>query len=245
MFTTSIEIPISPVKIDHKSHMLMLGSCFSENMGRKLQNAFFQTDINPFGILYNPFSIRNSIDYLIECKEFSKEDVFQYGSLWHSFSHDSSFSDISQEECLRKINSRLKQTADNLCKTDFLFITFGTAWVFELTGSGETVANCHKLPAKEFRRRRLSVNEIADEYQTLIARLQTSFPQLQIIFSISPIRHWKDGAHENIISKSTLLLAIEELEKSLPNVHYFPAYEIMMDELRDYRFYAKGKFHPS
>ena len=182
---------------------------------------------------------------MIDCKEFSKDDVSRNGSLWHSLSHDSSFSDINQEECLRKINSRLKQASDNLHKTDFLFITFGTAWVFELTESGETVANCHKLPAKEFRRRRLSVNEIADEYQTLITRLQTSFPQLQIIFSVSPIRHWKDGAHENTISKSTLLLAIEELEKMPPNVHYFPAYEIVMDELRDYRFYAKDMFHPS
>ena len=245
MFTTPIDIPISPVKIDHKSNMLMLGSCFSENMGKKLQNAFFQVDINPFGVLYNPFSIRNSINYLIENKEFTRNDVFRYGSLWHSFSHDSSFSDINQDECLRKINLRLSQATDLLHTTDFLFITFGTAWIFESLKSNKPVANCHKLPAKEFRRRRLSVEEIVSEYQQLIGRLQTVAPHLNIIFSVSPIRHWKDGVHENTISKSTLLLTVEQLEKTLPNAFYFPAYEIMMDELRDYRFYAADMFHPS
>ena len=245
MFTTPIKIPISSVKIDHKGHLLTLGSCFSENIGRKLQNAFFQVDVNPFGVLYNPFSVADSIRFLLQKKAFEQHDTFFYGSLWHSFSHDSSFSDINQDTCLKKINVRLEQAAEQLNETGVLLITFGTAWVFESIKSGKTVANCHKLPEKEFRRQRLNVSEIVDEYQLLITQLQMVFPQLQIIFSISPIRHRKDGAHENTISKSILLLAVEELEKSLPNVHYFPAYEIMLDELRDYRFYAKDMFHPS
>ncbi len=245
MFTTSVEIPPSSVDIDHKSQILTLGSCFSENIGKKLQNAFFNIDVNPFGVLYNPLSIQNSLRLLLDDKEFTEKDIFRHASLWHSFSHDSSFSHIDADTTLKAINSRLRQASVNLSKADFLLITFGTAWVFEQANGGNVVSNCHKLPAAEFRRRRLTLDEIVNNYNDLIQTLQTSFPNLRIVFSVSPIRHWKDGAHENNISKATLLLAIDELTRKYSNIDYFPAYEIVMDELRDYRFYASDMLHPS
>lgn len=245
LFRTKVEIPLSNWKISCKDTVLTLGSCFAENIGKKMQEVCFQTDVNPFGVLYNPVSIKNSIDLLIKNEPFSENDLFEYNSLWQSFSHSSQFSDSSMMNCLTGINSRLSTAANFLKKTDFLLITYGTAWVFEERKSGKVVSNCHKLPADKFIRRKLTVEEIVDDYGDLISRLQTLFPKLNIIFTVSPIRHWKDGAHENNLSKSTLLLAVDAMQKQYENVSYFPAYEIQMDELRDYRFYAADMLHPS
>lgn len=245
MFQTRVEIPLSPVNITYESHVMTLGSCFAENIGKKMHDVYFLTDINPFGVLYNPVSIRNSIALLLKNNEFTKEDIFENKSLWQSFSHSSQFSDSTPEVCLDKINNRLETSRSFLQKADFLLITFGTAWVFEEKKSGSVVANCHKLPESKFVRKRLSVSDIATDFTVLISKLQTRYPNLELIFSVSPIRHWKDGAHENNISKSTLLLAIDILQKVFENVHYFPAYEIQLDELRDYRFYASDMLHPS
>jgi len=245
MFQTKIEIPVSDIKISFKDHIMTLGSCFAENIGRKMEDVYFDTDINPFGVLFNPVSIKNSIELLLQKKTFTIDDIFQYKSLWQSFSHSSLFTDTTSEGCITKINYRLNSASEFLLNTKVILITFGTAWVFEEKKSGRVVSNCHKLPASEFIRRRLTVNEIVDDYKILIQKLQAIFPDLQIVFSVSPIRHWKDGAHENNISKSTLLLAIDELQKENEKIHYFPAYEIQMDELRDYRFYAADMLHPS
>jgi len=245
MFQTKVEIPAQDLKITYEDHILTLGSCFAENIGKKMQNIHFDTEVNPFGVLYNPVSIRNSIELLIENKPFTKKDIFEYNYLWQSFSHSSLFSDITAEKCLTKINKRFETAANFLRNTDFLLITFGTAWVFEDRKRGSVVSNCHKLPSELFKRRRLTVKEIVVDYTTLISRLQILLPNLKIIFSVSPIRHWKDGAHENTLSKSTLLLAIDALQKEFENVQYFSAYEIQMDELRDYRFYAPDMLHPS
>ncbi|HEY5591574.1 MAG TPA: GSCFA domain-containing protein [Paludibacter sp.] len=245
MFQTRVEIPLSPVNITYESHVMTLGSCFAENIGKKMHDVYFLTDINPFGVLYNPVSIRNSIALLLKNNEFTKEDIFENKSLWQSFSHSSQFSDSTPEVCLDKINNRLETSRSFLQKADFLLITFGTAWVFEEKKSGSVVANCHKLPESKFVRKRLSVSDIATDFTVLISKLQTRYPNLELIFSVSPIRHWKDGAHENNISKSTLLLAIDTLQKVFEHVHYFPAYEIQLDELRDYRFYASDMLHPS
>jgi len=245
MFQTRVEIPLSHVNITYESHVMTLGSCFAENIGKKMHDVYFLTDINPFGVLYNPVSIRNSIALLLKNNEFTKEDIFENKSLWQSFSHSSQFSDSTPEVCLDKINNRLETSRSFLQKADFLLITFGTAWVFEEKKSGSVVANCHKLPESKFVRKRLSVSDIATDFTVLISKLQTRYPNLELIFSVSPIRHWKDGAHENNISKSTLLLAIDTLQKVFEHVHYFPAYEIQLDELRDYRFYASDMLHPS
>jgi len=245
MFQTRIEIPRSGVNISYKNRVMTLGSCFAENIGKKLHDAYFLTDINPFGVLYNPISIRNSIDLLLMDNQFTNEDIFESRGLWQSFSHSSLFSDSTPESCLDKINKRLDISRMFLQQADFLLITFGTAWVFEEVKSGRVVSNCHKLPSSKFSRRRLTVEEIVNDYTNIISKLQTQFPNLKLIFSVSPIRHWKDGAHENNISKSTLMLAIDSLMNKFKNVQYFPAYEIVMDELRDYRFYASDMLHPS
>ena len=245
MFQTPVEILKSPFSITYEDLILTLGSCFAGNIGQKLQDVYFDTDVNPFGVLYNPLSISNSFDLLIQNKPFTEKDIFEYKSMWQSFSHSSLFADTSKEGCLEKINTRLNSAAENLKKANVLLITFGTAWIFEEVKSGRVVSNCHKLPASTFTRRRLEVNEIVDVFNCLICNLLNKNPELQIIFSVSPVRHWKDGAAENSVSKSTLLLAANELQEQFANVHYFPAYEIMMDELRDYRFYAPDMLHPS
>ena len=245
MFQTKVAIPPTKLNITYEDRIMTLGSCFADNMGRKMQEVYFETDINPFGVLYNPISICNSIELLIENNEFTASDIFQQKELWQSFSHSSLFSATTAERCLENINERFRSAASFLTQTDFLIITFGTAWVFEEKRSGSVVSNCHKLPASHFVRRRLSVDEIVLDYSALILKLKTLFPKLKIIFSVSPIRHWKDGAHENNISKSTLLLAIAALQQQFDSVDYFPAYEIQLDELRDYRFYASDMLHPS
>ena len=245
MFRTSIDIKPYSFRLDYQSNILTLGSCFSENMGLKMKNVFFKTEINPFGVLYNPISILNSIQLLLQNKKFTASDIFEYKSLWHSFSHSSSFSDVSSELCLSKMNERISFASEFIKSTDVLLITFGTAWVFTDKESGRVVSNCHKLPAAKFNRRRLTVDEITEAYSDLLTKLKALYPNLNVVFSVSPIRHWKDGAHENTISKSTLLLAVDALQNQFGNVHYFPAYELLMDELRDYRFYASDMLHPS
>lgn len=245
MFRTSIDIKPYSFRLDYQSNILTLGSCFSENMGLKMKNVFFKTEINPFGVLYNPISILNSINLLLENKRFTVSDIFEYKSLWHSFAHSSSFSDVSSELCLSKMNERISFASEFIKSTDVLLITFGTAWVFTDKESGRVVSNCHKLPAAKFNRRRLTVDEITEAYSDLLTKLKALYPNLNVVFSVSPIRHWKDGAHENTISKSTLLLAVDALQNQFGNVHYFPAYELLMDELRDYRFYASDMLHPS
>ena len=245
MFQTKIDIPVPEIRISYEDYIMTLGSCFAENIGNKLKNVYFETDINPFGVLYNPVSISNSIELLLRKKVFTNEDIFEYNSLWQSFLHSSPFTDISAEECLNKMNSRLNFSAEFLQNTQILLITFGTARVFEEKKSGRVVSNCHKLPATDFIRRRLTVEEIVNDYNELIIKLKSVYPTINIIFSVSPIRHWKDGAHENNISKSILIMAIDELQKLNDKVYYFPAFEIQMDELRDYRFYASDMLHPS
>jgi hypothetical protein len=243
---TKVEIPsLEDVKIGYTDQILSLGSCFAENIGRKMAGSCFDVDINPFGVLYNPTSIANSIEILLDEKVFVASDLFQNKELWQSFSHSSLFSDISVDGCLEKINHRLTQAYQRMNQVNVLLITFGTAWVFEERKSGRVVSNCHKLPTADFVRRRLTVSEIVQLYSQIISRLQSNNPALKIIFTVSPIRHFKDGAHENNLSKSTLLLAVNELQNNHEKVHYFPAYEIMMDELRDYRFYASDMCHPS
>lgn len=243
MFRTIVNIEVSSSKINYQDTIMTLGSCFSENIGRKLQNAYFDVDINPFGVLFNPVSVAKSIQLMLDNKLFTEDDIFQNGSLFNSFAHSTLFSGSSAEETLAKMNQRMEVAVGNLQKAQFLILTLGTAWVYEY--EGEVVSNCHKLPSFNFQRRRLTVSEIVSNYDQLIQKLRIRFPELQIVFTVSPIRHWKDGAHENNLSKSILHLAVEELQHLFPFVSYFPAYEIQLDELRDYRFFTADMFHPS
>ena len=246
-FFTEIQIPEFPRQIDYSKSMMFLGSCFSENIGQKLIDLKFDVDMNPFGILYNPESIANSLKILLEKRVFTENDLFQDQGLWNSFYHHSRFSDVDRNAALEKINRRISSSYEFLKKADFLVITFGTAWVYELRKTGQIVSNCHKIPAAEFKRFRLGVFEITNVYRELLEQIWKFNPDLKVIFTVSPIRHWKDGAVENQLSKATLLLAIDQLIKGFGNqvCTYFPSYEIMMDELRDYRFYAEDMLHIS
>ena len=246
-FFTEIQIPEFTDQMDYSKSMMLFGSCFSENIGQKLLDLKFNVDMNPFGILYNPESIANSLRILLEKRIFTESDLFQDQGLWNSFYHHSRFSDVDPKAALEKINNRILASHEFLKKADFLIITFGTAWVYELKKTGQIVSNCHKIPASEFKRFRLEISEITNVYNPLLEQIRKFNPKLKVIFTVSPIRHWKDGAIENQLSKATLLLAIDQLIKGFGNkaCAYFPSYELMMDELRDYRFYAEDMLHIS
>jgi hypothetical protein len=243
---SKIDLPKSSVEISYDDQHMLVGSCFAENIGNRLIDNQFRADLNPFGILYNPESIALSIRRLMMNKRWKPEELFFSDGLYYSFGHHGSFSDSTEEDCLRKINERLLASAVNLQKTSRLFITFGTAYLYRLKATGEVVANCHKQPAGLFVRERLSVAEIVEPWEKLLSGLFEMNQELILFFSVSPVRYWQDGVHENQLSKSILLLAIEQLQARFPEqTVYFPAYELMMDELRDYRFYAGDLFHPS
>lgn len=237
-------IPIKPQPwISHSTRFVLLGSCFAENIGQRLIDYRFQVDMNPFGVLYNPLSIAQALERLAENRPFVADELFEHNSLWHSWMHHGSFSDQSKEKALEKMNERFVLANQNLKKTDLLIITFGSAWVYEF--DGRVVANCHKVPNNRFVRRRLTVNEIVARYTQLFAALRQQNPKLKVLLSVSPIRYLRNDATENQTSKATLLLATEALCQQLPDVDYFPAYEILLDELRDYRFFADDMVHPS
>ena len=246
-FQTEVEIPEFKWKTGYSKKNLFIGSCFTENIGNKMAALKYNADINPFGILYNPASVANSIQILLKKKQFNERDLIFYNDLWHSFSHHGKFSKTDKNNTLEEINSSIQSSSENMGTTDFLFLTFGTAWIYEFKKTGEVVSNCHKIPASEFKRRRLSVKEISDKYTRLLPEIWKQNPGCKIIFTVSPVRHWKDGAIENQRSKATLLLAIDKIteEFGLEKCAYFPSYEIMMDELRDYRFYAEDMIHIS
>ncbi len=243
---TRISIPKAPFAFSYTEQTVLLGSCFAENIGKKLEENKFKTDLNPFGTLYNPSSIAEAIRMLLHPERFTGDDLFRHEGVYHSFSHHSRFSSPSETECLENINGRLFSSAEIIRKARRMIITLGTAWVYRLRSTGKIVSNCHKLPEKMFDRQMLSVDEITAEWKSLLLSLWEQNPELKIQFTVSPIRHWKDGAHGNQLSKATLLLAVEQLQKDFPEqTAYFPAYEIIMDELRDYRFYADDMLHPS
>ena len=246
-FRTEVDIPELKSKLNYRHQSMMIGSCFAENIGNYLEALCFPISVNPFGILYNPISIANSLFHILNGKVFSEKDLFFANNLYNSFSHHSCFSDVKSESVLNKINIQLTNALKDLQNSSHLFITFGTAWVFRHKISGEVVSNCHKLPANNFEKERLTVRQITEIWSPLITRIHKLNCGLKFVFTVSPIRHLKDGAHDNQLSKSALLLAIDQLisEFGEDNVSYFPAYEVVLDELRDYRFYASDMTHPS
>lgn len=256
---TKVELPRgTSLSIDYSSRLMSLGSCFSDSIGEHLTHAKFACDVNPFGTLYNPFSIARAICTMVEgClyDEDSPELLSTADGWWHSFMHHSRFSAPTKGECIRQINERLQAAIDALPKLDCLLITLGTAYVYffkdgkKNVHDGHTfkdaVANCHKLPEKQFVRELQDPCDILDALGYAISRLKEVNPKLQILFTVSPIRYVRDGFHASQLSKSSLLLAVDKLCRSDSNCHYFPAYEILLDELRDYRFYADDMLHPS
>ncbi|MDR0427825.1 MAG: GSCFA domain-containing protein [Dysgonamonadaceae bacterium] len=244
-FRTEVVIPSSDFKLSHQNKIMMIGSCFVENISAKLQNAGFDININPFGIMYNPISVLITLNELLNKKRYFSKDLFLHQGLYHSFSHHSRFSGSNPEAVIENINNQIDQSSRFLFHADYLFITWGTANVYFRLSDKNPVANCHKLPAKEFIHKRLTSTEITTPWQIFLNQLKEINPKLKIIFTISPIRHWKDGATENQISKSVLFVALDTLIQANEDVYYFPSYEIIMDDLRDYRFYAEDMLHPN
>ena len=243
---TPVELPAQIPGITHAQRLLLLGSCFAQNIGTLLTDNRFRADVNPFGILYNPLSISTALRQIVSGRMYTESDLFAFRECWHSPMHHGSFSSPSPTETLQRINTRLQEAHRHWDDTDWLLITFGTAYVYQQHDTQRIVANCHKLPEKQFTRRRLTVEEIVTEYTALLCELRASCPQLKVLFTVSPIRHLRDGLHANQLSKATLLLAIDRLREAFPQtVYYFPSYEIVLDELRDYRFYADDMLHPS
>jgi hypothetical protein len=241
---TEVNLPGYPFQLDHQSPVLMMGSCFTENIGQLLEKYLFPVSVNPFGVTYNPLSVKKGIEALIEKEAYEPDDLDRHNDLWLSFEHDTGYSSIQQSEALEKINKDFREAKEMLKRAGTLFITWGTAWIYRFNPSGEVVCNCHKIPASQFTRSRLTTREIIREYEDLLPRLFDFNPRLKIVFTVSPVRHWKDGAHGNQLSKATLLLAGEALSESFPEqFFYFPSYEMVMDELRDYRFYADDLLH--
>ena len=247
-FRTEVAVNRENTNLDYNSTILMLGSCFTTEIGAILNDYRFNVMANPFGTLYNPASILNSLKRFSSCTMFVEKDVIHTNPTnasaekkYASFCHHSSFARLSAEEFLINANNHLAQAHSWLERTDIIIITLGTAWVFIENATGQIVSNCHKRLAKEFTRKLLSV----EETHTILSTIADLFPDKKIIFTVSPIRHFKDGAHGNQISKSTLLMGVEKTVQGHKWCSYFPSYEIMMDELRDYRFYAEDMVHPS
>jgi hypothetical protein len=243
---TEVKLPEYPFQLDHQSPILMMGSCFTENVGQLLNKYLFPVNVNPFGVTYNPLSVKKGLEALIQKEAYESDDLYQYNDIWLSFDHDTGYSSIQQSEALEKINKDFRDAKEMLKRAGTLFITWGTAWIYQFNPSGEVVCNCHKIPASQFTRSKLTTREIIREYEDFLPTLFDYNPKLRIVFTVSPVRHWKDGAHGNQLSKATLLLAGEAIRESFPEqFFYFPTYEIVMDELRDYRFYADDLLHIS
>ncbi|HUI91562.1 MAG TPA: GSCFA domain-containing protein [Chitinivibrionales bacterium] len=245
LFRTVVDVPESSSGIAHGQNILCLGSCFAETIGGRLVENRFNACVNPAGPLFNSLSMAACLRRLFDARPYAEDDIFPADGLWHSWDHHSRFSSAAKEDCLKGINKRFSAGTESLKGLDVLILTFGTAFVYRLKESGRVVANCHKQPQERFVRELLSIRDIADEWTKLFRELQRHHPKARFIVTISPVRHLRDDPHDNLISKSTLACAVHELEKAIPQLYYFPAYEIMMDELRDYRFYEKDMAHPN
>ena len=245
-WNTPITIKEQKGYLQHGMPMLFMGSCFAENVGEYLTKAKFDITVNPFGTLYNPESIATALQRLMSGRDFEADELQNSNGLWYSYHHHGRFSQYSPEAALQEINEAFGKASSMMGPCRRLIVTWGTAYVYRLKESGMTVANCHKQPASLFTRHRLTVDEIVASWRELLKRLFDHAPQCEVLFTVSPIRHLSDGAHDNQLSKSTLLLAADALCREFPErCSYFPAYEIVLDELRDYRFYADDMTHPS
>ncbi len=231
------------VKIEHQHFLMLVGSCFTEQIGSKISAHKIRTFENPNGILFNPVSIVHNLISYIENKKYSSGDLFYENELWGSWDHHTKYADVDREVVLEKINTSQQNAHDFLKKADWLLLTLGSAFVYEK--DGKVVANCHKVPTDKFYKRLLSVEETISILDTCIHRLKHFNPTLKIIFTISPVRHLRDGFVENNRSKSVLINAVHHLVDKFDKLFYFPAYELVIDDLRDYRFYAEDMVHPN
>lgn len=248
-FRTQIPLSKTNNPIDYNSKVLSFGSCFAENMADKFDYFKFQNETNPFGIIFNPVSIEKIINRTVQEKWFTEKDVFFHNERWHSFDVHSDLSNSDRQELLETLNKAISETHKQLKQATHIIITYGTSWIYRNLESEQIVANCHKVPQKQFSKELLSVDATEKSIQNTINLIQTLNPNINFIFTISPVRHIKDGFAENQLSKSHLFAGLHQVLKThnskLITANYFPSYEIMMDELRDYRFYGEDMLHPN
>jgi hypothetical protein len=232
------------VKIEHHQKLLLIGSCFTENIGNKLRHLKFSALENPNGILFNPASITSSLTSYIENKQYTAEELFYQNESWNSWQHHSRFSHPDKETCVAVINQSQQTAHTFLKKADWILVTLGSAFVYELV-TKEVVANCHKVPTDKFNKKLLTANEITNMLRNSMDKLFAFNPHIKVIFTISPVRHLRDGFVENNRSKAMLIQAVHQLVSEQEKAFYFPAYELVIDDLRDYRFYAEDMVHPN
>jgi len=248
-FRTQIPISKTNNPIDYNSKVISLGSCFAENMAEKFDYFKFQNSTNPFGIIFNPVSIEKIMSRIVKEEFYTEKDVFFYNERWHSYEVHSDLSNADRQELLETLNKAISENYKYLKEATHIIITYGTSWIYRNIESDEIVANCHKVPQKQFSKELLPVEVIQKSIQNTIDLIQVLNPNINFIFTVSPVRHIKDGFAENQLSKSHLFAAVHEVLKThnsqLITYNYFPSYEIMMDELRDYRFYAEDMLHPN
>lgn len=242
---TTFNILPSPEKIAYDKPVMFVGSCFSASIGNKLDEGHMPVLINPTGTVYNPVSVINTLEFIAGSTNYTIDDLYNFNGRWVSFNHYTDFSSEDPDKVLHKINAKKSEAASFLKNTRLLFVTFGTARVYRLKRTGIIVSNCHKIPSAEFTHELLTVDQIVSLWTKQLDHICKLYPDLKVIFTVSPVRHWKDGAHGNQVSKSVLFLAVEELLNHSMVSGYFPAYEILMDDLRDYRFYDMDLLHPS
>lgn len=245
-FTTKIPLQKSPFPIDYDSKILLLGSCFTENMGEKFDYFKLKTTVNPFGIIFNAVSLEKLIRRVVENRKFTENDIFFHNELWHCYEVHSELSNSSKEEFLKELNQIIKQSNNQIIHSTHIIITLGTSWIYRNKETNEIVANCHKVPQKEFTKELLSISQTKESLESIISLMHSVNPNCHFIFTVSPVRHLKDGFVENTLSKAHLIAALHKTITHYPlPITYFPSYEIMTDELRDYRFYAEDMLHPS
>jgi len=247
-FRTSLPLPPCASPISYESKLLLLGSCFVTNMGNKFEYYKFDTLLNPFGILYHPLAIGNLVRRALEDIPYTEKEIFFRDEGWHCHEVHSALSRPGPEELLDGLNNGLKATRDVICTGTHIMITLGTAWVYRKNSSGAVVANCHKIPQKEFSRELLSPEKIRESLETLENDVRAANKKLHCLFTISPVRHLKDGFVGNQRSKARLINALHDMLEARAEdagLSYFPAYEILLDELRDYRFYEDDLLHPN
>jgi len=245
-FTTKITIPKSNAPIDYNSKIMSLGSCFAQNIGEKFNYFKFQNIVNPFGIIFNPVSIEKLVNRIVNKIEFTEKDIFFHNDLWHCYEVHSEFSNPNKEDFLIILNQLVESIHNQIKDSTHFIITLGTSWIYRNIENNEIVANCHKVPQKQFTKELLSIETTEKSIQNTIELIQKVNSNCNFIFTVSPVRHIKDGFVENTLSKAHLISAIHNIINCQSStVNYFPSYEIMMDELRDYRFYAADMLHPN
>ncbi|KQB40341.1 GSCFA domain-containing protein [Flavobacterium aquidurense] len=248
-FRTQIPISKTNNPIDYNSKIISIGSCFAENMADKFDYFKFQNVTNPFGIIFNPVSIEKIISRVIKQDFYTEKDVFFYNERWHSYEVHSDLSNSDRQELLETLNKAISESYKKLQEATHIIITYGTSWIYRNIESDQIVANCHKVPQKQFLKELVSVEVIQKSIQNTVDLVLTLNPEINFIFTVSPVRHIKDGFTENQLSKSHLFAALHQVLKNynpqIITLNYFPSYEIMMDELRDYRFYTEDMLHPN